>query len=191
MLGRRGLAAWGGAAHVLLVVLGLLCVPLALADDSESLEYRVKAAFIYKFAGYVEWPPTLFPRPDSPIVIGVLGADAVAEELVRLVPGRTVNNRPVTVKRLKPGEAISGINILFIGKQESDRIEQLARLAQPQSLLSVTESERALANGSIINFVLIDRKVRFEISLESAEKSGLKLSSRLLAVAQQVHTSTP
>ncbi len=160
---------------------------LACADDSdETLEYRLKAAFLYKFAGYVQWPDASFPRPDAPLTIGILGADAIASELATMIAGRTVNNRAVAVRRLKPGEALTGINILLIGKSESGRLPQLLPQLQSHAILTVTELEGALSQGSVINFILADRRVRFEISLEAAEKHNLKLSSRLLAVAQQV-----
>jgi hypothetical protein len=107
------------------------------------------------------------------------------------VTGRTVNDRPVAVRRLKPGESLDGIHVLFVGKAENARLAQLAQTAQARSILTVTESEGALAQGIVINFVMVERRVRFEIALDSAEKSRLKLSSRLLAVAQQVRTGTP
>jgi hypothetical protein len=160
------------------------------AEDPESLELRVKAAFLYKFAGYVEWPTKSFARPETPVTIGVMGADSLATELVQAVTGRTVNNRAVAVKRVNAGDSLAGIHILFIGRAESARLGQLAQSAQPHSILTVTESDGALARGSVINFVLSDGRVRFQIALDSAEKSGLKLSSRLLAVAEQV-TGTP
>ena len=161
------------------------------ADDPHALEQRVKAAYLYRFAEYVQWPEGAFPRRDAPIVIGVLGSDTLANELTQAVVGRTVNDRPVTVKRLKPGEPLTGIHVLFLSRSETARLSQIAQGAQPRSILTVTESDGALAQGSVINFVVADRRVRFEISLESAEKSKLKLSSRLLAVAQQVLTGTP
>jgi hypothetical protein len=160
-------------------------------DDAEALEQRVKAAFLYKFAGYVEWPAKSFARPETPVVIGVMGNELLAAELIQAVTGRTVNDRLVTVKRLKTGDSLAGIHVLFIGKSESAQLNQLAQTAQPRSILTVTDSDGALARGSIINFVLSDGRVRFEIALDSAEKSGLKLSSRLLAVAQQVRTGMP
>lgn len=160
------------------------------ADDAGMLEQRIKAAFLYKFAGYVEWPAASFARPETPVTIGVIGNEPLAVELVQAVTGRTVNDRSVTVKRLRSGESLAGIHILFIGRDESARLAQLAQTASTRSILTVTESDGALARGSVINFVLTDGRVRFEIALDSAEKSGLKLSSRLLAVAQQV-TGTP
>ena len=160
-------------------------------DDVDVLEHRVKAAYLYKFAGYVEWPAESFAGPDTPVTIAVVGADPLAAELVQAVTGRTVNDRTVTARHLKPGDSLAGVHVLFIGKSESGRLNQLAQTAQSRSILTVTDLEGALTRGSVINFIVVDRRVRFEISMESAEKSGLKLSSRLLAVAQQVRTGTP
>ena len=161
------------------------------AEEPSTLEHQVKAAFLYKFAGYVDWPSTSFARPDTPLTIAVAGADAIAAELVQATSGRTVEGRTVTVKRVKAGESLAGVHILFVGKAESARLSQWAQSAQQHSALIVTESDGALAQGSVINFVMADRRVRFEVALDSAEKSKLKLSSRLLAVAQQVHTGAP
>ncbi len=154
-------------------------------------EQRVKAAFLCKFAGYGDWPAASFARPDTPFTIAVAGADRVAAELSQTVAGHTVNDRTVAVRRLRPGESVDGVHSLFVGKGESARLAQLVKTAQTRSVLTVTESEGALAQGSVINFVVTERRVRFEISLDSAEKSKLRLSSQLLAVAQQVHTGTP
>ena len=158
------------------------------AEEDSILEQRVKAAFLYQFAGYVEWPPNAFAQPTTPITIAVMGADTVAGELDQVVTGRTIGGRSVTVKRVKPGESLAGVHILFVGRAESARLGQLGA---PKAMLTVSEADGALTHGSMINFVLVERRVRFEIALDSAEKSGLKLSSRLLAVAQQVQKGTP
>jgi hypothetical protein len=160
-------------------------------EDPPQLELKVKAAFLYKFIGYIDWPAASFAKPDTPVVIGVVGADQVAAELTQAVTGRTANDRPVVVRRLRAGESLDGVHVLFVGKAETARLVQLAQAAQQRSVLTVTESDGALAQGSVINFVTVERRVRFEIALDSAEKSRLKLSSRLLAVAQQVRTGTP
>src|SRR2546430_16147773 len=81
--------------------------PCAAQSDAQTAEYRVKAAFLYKFGGYVEWPQGVFAKPDSPIAIGGIGADALGEELARIGAGRTINGRPVTVRKLRPGEAVA------------------------------------------------------------------------------------
>jgi len=169
-----------------LMSLWLLSASASGAEATENLEQRVKAAFLYQFAAYVEWPPYSFVQADSPVTIAVMGAEPLAAELSQVVAGRTVGGRALAVKRVRPGESLAGVHILFVGKAENSQLSQLAQGAKPRPILTVTESDGALAQGSMINFVLVDRRVRFEIALDSAEKSGLKLSSRLLAVAQDV-----
>jgi len=182
------LLAFIGTVFIITTVL----VPApAPAEDNDALEQRVKAAFLYKFAGYIEWPQNLFSQPDTPITIAVMGDDPLAAELSQLVVGRTVNGRPVTVRKLRDIEPSAVVHILFVGRDDSARLGEVARALQPRPILIVTESEGALTQGSIINFLLVDGHVRFEIALDTAEKKGLKLSSRLLAVAQNVRTDTP
>lgn len=156
------------------------------ADDAGTLEHRVKAAFLYQFAGYVEWPQAAFAQADTPVTIGVLGSESLATELSQVVVGRTVGGRTVTVRRLRGGDSLAGVHILFIGRAENARLAQLTQLLQPRPILTVTEADGSLERGSMINFIMVERRVRFEVGLDSVEKSGLKLSSRLLAVAQQV-----
>jgi len=175
---------WFGALAALLCAFAL---PNAVsAAERTPLERSVKAAFLYKFAGYVEWPQGTLPQPASPLVIATVGADDVAAELEHAVAGRTVNDRAVAVKRLADGESVAGVHILFIGSTERVRIASWIRAAQIYPVLVVTEGENSLALGSALNFVLHDGRVRFEAFPEAAERKGLKLSSRLLGVAVSV-----
>lgn len=185
---QRGTVRWTVllAAAVLAWITGGQPSTAGAAEDAATLEHRVKAAFLYQFAGYVEWPPATFAQADTPVTIGVIGADPLAAELSQVVVGRTIAGRTVTVRRIKAGEPLAGVHILFIGRAESTRVVQLSQTAQPRSILTVTETDGALAQGSVINFVIAERRVRFEVALDTAEKSRLKLSSRLLAVAQDV-----
>lgn len=160
----------------------------ALGQSDSSLERGVKAAFLYKFAGYVEWPATIFAKPDTPIVIAIAHEPALADELERIIPGRRIDNRPIAIRRLKEGESPAGAHILFIGAIERGRTAALIRAAQAHPLLVVTEIDNGLALGSGVNFVLHQGRVRFEAAAETVEKSGLKLSSRLLAVAHNARS---
>jgi hypothetical protein len=153
---------------------------------SQGAEYQVKAAFLYRFAGYVQWPDGATGPADAPFTFGVLGADALADELAQLVEGRTLNGRPVAVQRLRPSGSLDGVHVLFVGQGDAASVSGLRQWVRQRPLLIVTESEGALERGSMINFVLVERHVRFEIALEAAEKSGLRMSSRLLTVAQKV-----
>jgi hypothetical protein len=163
----------------------------ASEDDPESLERQIKAAYLYKFAGFVDWPDGVFPSPDTPITIAVAGSERFAAELARAITGRTINNRQLAVRHIKAGEPLAdAAQILFVERQEQQRLGQFVRTARPRSVLVVSESNDALAQGSVINFIISERRVRFEISLDAAEKSRLRLSSRLLAVAEQVVRGT-
>lgn len=175
----------------LAIVIGTAARPSGaqFGGDPGTLERRVKAAFLYKFTGYVTWPDATFAGADTSITIGVIGDDALAAELARVVSGRTVDGRPLAVKRLQ-GEPLTGIHMLFIGRAENARLKHLIAPLQTRSVLIVTESERALDQGSTINFLTASGHVRFEIALDAAKKRGLKLSSRLLTVAQNVRTGT-
>lgn len=155
-------------------------------SEARASEYRVKAAFLYKFAAYVEWPERAFARADSPVEIGVIGADALAEELAQIVTGRNVNGRPASVRRLRAGDPIAGLHVLFIGRADGGRLAEILAAAKGSPLLTVTESEQALELGSVINFVVIDDKVRFDVAIVPADHGSLKISARLLAVARKV-----
>ena len=182
-LPRAALRSFG--AGVLAAAAVLVAAPACAQSEAQS-EYRVKAAFLYKFGSYVEWPERTFPKPDSALTIGVMGADALADELAQIVSGRSVNGRPVQVRRLRPTDAVAGLHMLFVGRGDDGRLAEIFAAAKGHSVLTVTESENALRLGSVINFVVVDDKVRFDVALAPADLGSLKISSRLLAVARKV-----
>lgn len=167
-----------------IVVASALVGPCLAQSDLQVAEYRVKAAFLYKFASYVEWPAQVFDRPDSPFVLAVAGADTLAEELSQVVVGRSIAGRPVLVRKLRKGDPVDGVQILFVG--EGGRPAEILASAKGKPVLTVTESADAFALGSIINFVIVDDKVRFDVALRAAESCNLRVSARLLAVARKV-----
>lgn len=179
----------GRLAALACLVTGALA-PAWGQSSAAVTERGVKAAFVYKFLGYVEWPQSALASPDAPIVVGVVGADDLIGELVEVVRGRAVGTRPVEVRALRPTDSLAGLQALFIGASERARIPALARAAQARGILVITESDDALDQGSIINLVLVDGRVRFEVALDAAERAGLKLSSRMLAVAHLVRMGT-
>jgi len=164
----------------------LVALLAGAAHGQQASEPAVKAAFLYKFPGYIEWPAEALGAPDSPFVIAVAGSEDVASELERLVPGRSIAGRRVEVRRVKEGEPLRGMQILFVGRTEGNG-RALLRLAQQQpGILLVTEGERGLELGGTINFVALEERIAFEVSLENAERAGLRISSRMLAVARRV-----
>jgi hypothetical protein len=155
-------------------------------DAARITANSLKAAFLYKFAAYVEWPATA-TAADAPITIGVAGAAPFAAELAEITRGRTVAGRPINVRRVGVDDSFEDLQILFIGNQARTAERALLASARSHPILTVTESAGALADGSIINFTEENDRVRFEISLYAADRSMLKLNSRLLAVADSVY----
>lgn len=151
-------------------------------------EHQVKAAFLFKFPAFVEWPEKAFAASDAPLRIGVMAADQVLAELRNIVVGRQVQGRPIVVQRVQEEEKVSDLHMLFVGRQASAVIP---RLRQVPNLLVVSESEDALELGSVINFVRSQGRVRFEIALDSAERHELRISSRMLSVARYVRPGKP
>jgi hypothetical protein len=171
---------------IALMIVAIACSTCWAEVAFKDEESQIKAAFLYRFLHYVEWPPPAFEEADSPIVIGVLGADALAEDLARLVAGRSVLGHPVTTRRLKPGDSLAGLQMLFVGRAESARVATLADWSKGLPLLVVSEDDQAFAHGSAINFVVVENKVRFDVALAPAEQARLRISSRLLALARKV-----
>lgn len=183
-------AAWVRARRALVagvaVALALAASGARAEGEGAVAECRVKAAFLFKFLDFIEWPRAGLERPDAPFVIGVLGARALADELAQGVAGRQVGGRPVQLRVLAHGDPPAGLQVLFVGRPESAQVPAIAAAAEGQALLVVTEAADGLAAGGGINFVVVDDKVRFDIALRPIERAGLKVSARLLTVARTV-----
>ena len=187
---RHGIAPWRRAFAAALVALGAV-LPAAVQsqEDPTALERRVKGALLHRFIAYVEWPAAAFAGPEAPVVIGVLGNDTLVSELQGFTAGRTADKRPIQVRRIGPKEGIKDVHLLFIGRAESGQLERIARVKTPT--LIVAEWPGALQEGAVINFVIVNDQVRFDISTDAARQRGLRLSSRLLSVAHEVKTAAP
>jgi hypothetical protein len=176
-----------GFRHALIAAVALTAPHCAAAgEETLEIQQRIKAAFVYKFASYVEWPANAFAQPQSPVVIGIAGADAIARELEQSVAGRKVGERQLQVRRLARGEKAAGCcHILFVGGERRS-VEDILASMQGHPVLTVTDTPSDHPRGSVVNFLVLDNRVRFDISREAAERNGLQLRSQLLAVARQV-----
>jgi len=166
--------------------------PQGLAQGSPSTaEYQIKAAYLLRFLGFIEWPAAAFERADAALQIGVLGAPVLVDELALLVVGRNAQGRPVQVRRLRAGEPLSELQVLFVGRGEAGRLPALQAAARERAVLIVSEVEEAPPRGSGINFIVVDDKVRFDIDVAIIERAGLRISARLLTVARKVMPGGP
>jgi len=158
-----------------------LWVPM-LAGETGS-EYEVKAAFLYKFANFVEWPSD---ERTSPLGICVLGQDPFGQALDSVVKGKSINGREFTIRRLKTRDAAGDCHILFIGASESRQLTPILTSLRGSPVLTVGDIAGFCENGGTINLVVSDKRVGLEINPTSAERAGLLLSSRLLSLARIV-----
>jgi hypothetical protein len=161
----------------------MICSALAAADTVFSAN-AVKAAYLHRFASYVEWPSGT--GAGASFVIAVAGDDEVAAQLEKLLPGLTVRGRPAVLRRVSRVQDLEGVRILYVGPKALRHTRALRVAASRKPILIVTDDERGMDAGGVINFVEVNRNVRFEISLNAADRSGLKIDSALLSVAARV-----
>ncbi len=169
-------------------LLAAACVALAsgvspAANTQPSSEYLIKAAYLYNFALFVEWPSKAFARQDSPIVIGVVGADPFGSALDETVRQKVIRNRSIRVERLQPNQDLSRCHILFVSSSETGRISELAQRLEKRSVLVVGDSSGLAKRGATITFAVQDNRVRLEVNVDAARKSQLTISSKLLSLA--------
>ena len=177
------------ALIVLAVVVAavLLGSPLDAHAQAIHEEGRVKAAFLVRFGQFIEWPAETFKATDGVFVIGVIGSTPVLEGLQQLAGNRAAAGRAVSVHAIRSGSDLPHMHVLFVGTSERSRMAEHVASVAGRSVLVVGEWDEAIAQGAAINFMLIDRRVRFEIALDATQKAGLVVSSRLLSVAARVY----
>lgn len=144
----------------------------------------VKAAFLFRFASYVQWPND--SPSGGPFVIAVVDGSEVADHLDVLTPGKTVRGRPVEVRRISKPEQLDGVHILYVGPGNIARTRAVRTRATTLPVLIVTDREGGIDAGGVINFLATGRNVRFEVSLIAADRSRLVIDSALLSVAASV-----
>jgi hypothetical protein len=185
---QRLLASLVGLLSLIALVAALTGAVAALAAPATPAEpgqegAAARAAYLYSFLGYIEWPSRALPLTDSPLVIGVVDADEVAAELLLTTLGRKINNRAVVIRRLQPGDSMEDIHLLYIGPGEAQHVQAMIRQAPRRWTVTVTDDASADAIAGVINFRQSEGRLRFDVSQAAAERGDFKLSSRLLSVA--------
>ena len=172
------------------IALATVNAPLHLAAQDALLQSRIKAAYLFNFAKFVDWPTQALPEATSPIIVGLLGKDVFEGELERSVSAKSINGRPLVIRRFPEGEDFRSCHILFISPSEKRRVPQILERLKGTSVLTVSEIEQfsALGSGGMITFFRQQNTIKFEINLDNAEKAGLKISSKLLQVAKVIRS---
>ena len=169
----------------MLAVVGLLSAPFSgRAAQTTPNEYRLKAAFLYRFPQFVEWPSAAW-RDSSAVQICVVQPNPFGRDLEAIVRGESLNGRPFSVKEVAAPEALPGCHLLFVGAG-SPAAGGMLEAARGAAILTVGESERFLDEGGIIALRIVERRVRFDVNASAAQKAGLRISSQLLSLALTV-----
>jgi hypothetical protein len=173
----------------LLLGAALLCVSSASAQEPPTLpEYTVKAGFIFNFAKYVEWPADAFEKADSPIMIGIVGADPFGEGLEKTSRGKTVRSRTLSVRRFRDPSELQRVHLLFIPRTEKGRLPEILKHVESWPVLTVGEDDGFTRAGGATNILIEKEKPRLEVNPEAAEKARLTIDQKLLKVATIVRT---
>jgi len=183
----RALRYW--LAPVVFCVLAATSLNGAPASPSptSALEYQVKAAFVYNFAKFVEWPGDAGATDAATLIIGVIGEDPFGQTLDDTVRGKTVGGRALAIKRFTSIDDLEPCQVLFVSASLSRHLPEILSRIQGSPTLTISEEDRFAQDGGMVRLVTEDNKIRFEINVDAAERAGLRISSKLLALAQIVH----
>ena len=153
------------------------------AEEFQPSEYQLKAAFLFNFAKFVEWPPGAFPEAKSPMIIGVLGDNPFGAELERTIRDKIVNGRPLQIREFRSPAEARECHILFVSNSEKKRLPEVVESLRGTNVLTVGEAENFIESGGMISFVREGNKIRFQINDQAARGAGLKISSKLMNLA--------
>jgi hypothetical protein len=163
----------------------LLALPVRLTSQTANTD-DVKAAFLFNFARFVEWPAESTSGATA-INLGVLGSDSIGDALRTMVKDKTVAGRRLTVRRASSDDDLSALHLLFISQAEKARVPDVIKRLEGSAVLTVSDVDRFCESGGVIGLVVESNHVRFDVSLGAAERSRLRVSSKLLNLARKVH----
>ncbi len=160
-------------------------VPSAHAEPGPPREYLIKAAFLYNFAKFVEWPAEALPDIGISITFGIVGDNPFGGAFESM-EGKTVKGRKVVIRQFKGVQDLKFVHILFVSSSEKKRLPKIMKTIKDWNVLTVGDTEGFTEVGGIINLIIVRNKVRFEINAVNAEQARLKISSKLLKLARGV-----
>jgi hypothetical protein len=156
-------------------------------QSAPSVEYQVKAAFLFNFAKFVEWPPDAFPSEQTPITLCVFRYDPFGSVLDEVIRGKTINNRELTARRTTELPELKGCHLIFVSAREDKVLSEIEKNVKGGSVLVVGESGDFAERGGAVQFFLEENKLRFAINVDAVQRARLQVSSKLLALARVVH----
>lgn len=160
-------------------------VLMVSAQGQAPTEYQIKAAFIYNFAKFVDWPSLDTAASDQPIIVGVLGEDPFGQNLEGVINGKTANGRRVAIKRFANLQSLTPCHILFISSSQRN-LQQVFSAVAASGVLTIGETDRFADTGGIIQLAMLEGRVRLVVNQAAAERAGLRISAKLLGLARVI-----
>lgn len=157
-------------------------------SEIEAGEYQIKAAYLYNFIKFVEWPDSVFTDPEEPIVLGILGHDPFGNEIDQMLANKLVKGRSVVIKRYNRNDVINDCHLLFISDSEKSYLSHLLQTKLGNSpILNIGDMDNYTESGGMVQFITQNDNIHFAINLKAVNKSGIVMSSRLLKLAKITH----
>lgn len=172
----------GGAYCRAVLLFAALSSRAGAQTATTPTEYEVMAQFLHRFAMFLEWPKAAFADAKSPIIFGVAGDDPFGDHLEQTLKGKTIDGRPLVLKRFKDVKDIEACHVLFVSKSLKDSYKDVYTLLKNKHTVTVSDIDDFAEKGGVFRFFLADKKVRFKINLTAAVRAGVTISSRLLQV---------
>jgi YfiR/HmsC-like len=172
---------------ILVPVIGFSVSPQVRAQAHLPEEYALKAAFLFNFAKFIDWPADNFSDPRSPFKVCVLGKDPFGNALDDNLQGKMIGNHPFAIRRLKDETEARSCQMLFVSSSELPHLAEILESLRGANILIIGETTGFATSGGTIEFTLEDGHVRFTINTDAANRAGLKFSAKLLSLAKIVH----
>lgn len=173
-------------AFLLLAFFAAFVWPASLrAENASKREYEIKAAYLYNFINYIDWPENAFPAPGGTITIGIVGQNPF-DAALEVLNNKQVKGRTLALKQITDAKDLDQCQIVFINSSEKSRLPELLEKLKNSRALTVSEIDGFAQQGGVINFISEHNKVRFEINPDAAHRLGLNISSELLKLAKVI-----
>ncbi|MFN3323247.1 MAG: YfiR family protein [Bryobacteraceae bacterium] len=164
-----------------------MAAPAGAQVGAVSIELRIKAAFLYNFARFIEWPAHVLEQQPATIVVGILGRDPFGTILEQTFRDKTVHGRTFEVRRIRSVPEITECHIVYVSPSEHRNVDSIVLAAAEGGVLTVSHLDEFAERGGMINFVLEDNRIRFEVNLLAAQQAGFRFHAQLLQLARAVH----
>ena len=171
------------------LVFALLAFGVRAQAQVPADEAQIKAAFVYNFLKFVDWPEAAAHRADEPVVVAIVGEGTTAEAVATFLAARHVGDRPIVIRRLLWDQSLAGVNAVFVSEGDPKKLRRLLDAAATAAVLSIGESPNFASRGGVIGLLVEERRVRFDIDTDAADAAGLHVSSKLLALCRVIRSA--